>query len=569
MRQRCAIYARYSSDLQSPTSIEDQVRLCQQYAERQGWTVVGTYRDAAISGATSERPDYRRLLQAALSTPPAFDVILVEGLDRLTREPGEAPRLHQRLQLRGVDIVGVSDGTDTSRKGASTHVAVRGLVNSLCREDLSDKTHRGLAGRVARGLTAGGRTYGYRVVEGRLEPDETQAAIVRRIWREYAEGRSQKQIAHRLNAEGVPFPSQDTQRGPARKGWTGSTIRGILLNTTYLGEVIWGRAKFIRDPDTGGRRRVPRPPDEWEVKERPELHIIPPELERAVKARLAFVRQAYGPGARRGDKRWIPAGRAAAAYPKYLLSGMLRCAECDLSMVAQTVTRRKNGHTHQQVWFRCAGAKDKGPAICRHDVSYRQDLLEGALLERLHEATATPETIQQLAELVNARVEASARGRGARAEALAAEIGRLEREAANLVRFVAEGGDGLSVREELRRLDGELGRRRAELAAVEAAGRAAPTQAHPSWVRDRLARLGELLARDPARARVEVLKHLDGPLQVRPLPALAGQRAAELVGRVKPDSLLANRADRAGCLRMVAGACNHRNRSISLLRSTF
>jgi len=62
-----------------------------------------------------------------------------------------------------------------------------------------------------------------------------------------------------------------------------------------------------------------------------------------------------------------------------------------------------------------------------------------------------------------------------------------------------------------------------------------------------------MLARDPARARVEILKHLDGPGQVRPLPAPAGQRAAEITWRVKPNRLLAVDQE-AVCLRMVAGA---------------
>jgi len=123
----------------------------------------------------------------------------------------------------------------------------------------------------------------------------------------------------------------------------------------------------------------------------------------------------------------------------------------------------------------------------------------------------------------------------------------------NLVRFVAEGGDGLSVRDELRQLDGELERRRTELAVLEAARRAAPAHAHPTWIRKRLAHLDELLARDPTRARVEILKHLDGPGQIRPLPAPAGQRSAEITWRVRPDSLLAVDQE-AGCLRMVAGA---------------
>jgi DNA invertase Pin-like site-specific DNA recombinase len=48
--KRVAIYARYSTDLQSPASIDDQIQLCRAYADRHGWVVVATYQDAALSG---------------------------------------------------------------------------------------------------------------------------------------------------------------------------------------------------------------------------------------------------------------------------------------------------------------------------------------------------------------------------------------------------------------------------------------------------------------------------------------------------------------------------------------
>jgi site-specific DNA recombinase len=85
---RVAIYAQYSSDLQSPTSIDDQLRLCRADAERQGWTVVTTFEDRAVSGGgVHRRPGYE-LLTAALSPARPFDLILVEDLSRLTREIG-------------------------------------------------------------------------------------------------------------------------------------------------------------------------------------------------------------------------------------------------------------------------------------------------------------------------------------------------------------------------------------------------------------------------------------------------------------------------------------------------
>ena len=138
--KRCAIYARYSSDLQSPTSIDDQLQLCRAYADRQGWVVVATHHDAALSGfGVEQRPGYQQLVAAAGATPPGFDTILVEDLSRLTRDTGELLRLYHRLRLKGIDIVGVSDGIASGQQGGKVHLTVKGLVNELYLDDLRDR----------------------------------------------------------------------------------------------------------------------------------------------------------------------------------------------------------------------------------------------------------------------------------------------------------------------------------------------------------------------------------------------------------------------------------------------
>ena len=60
---RAVIYARYSSDQQRATSIDDQIRLCKERILREGWTLVQVYRDAAMSGATALRPAYQAMLE--------------------------------------------------------------------------------------------------------------------------------------------------------------------------------------------------------------------------------------------------------------------------------------------------------------------------------------------------------------------------------------------------------------------------------------------------------------------------------------------------------------------------
>jgi DNA invertase Pin-like site-specific DNA recombinase len=85
---RVARYARYSGDNQNIASIEDQFRICREHAERELWKVVGTYHDAAISGASVIlRPGAQALLQDAQRGK--FEVVLAEALDRVSRDQAD------------------------------------------------------------------------------------------------------------------------------------------------------------------------------------------------------------------------------------------------------------------------------------------------------------------------------------------------------------------------------------------------------------------------------------------------------------------------------------------------
>ena len=81
---RVALYARYSSDNQRDASIEDQFRICRAHAEKNGWQIVACYSDRAISGTTLLRPGIQDLMAQARAGQ--FDIVLAEGLDRLSRD---------------------------------------------------------------------------------------------------------------------------------------------------------------------------------------------------------------------------------------------------------------------------------------------------------------------------------------------------------------------------------------------------------------------------------------------------------------------------------------------------
>ena len=154
---RAAIYARFSSDLQRDASIEDQVRSCTDLAERQGLTVIEIYTDRAVSGASLMHSGIQKLLRDARAG--CFDIVLSEALGRLSRNQADIAQIYQTLLFGEVMIETVAEGVISEMR-----IGLKGTMNALFIRDLAIKTHRGLKGRALAGKSAGGLTYGYRVL---------------------------------------------------------------------------------------------------------------------------------------------------------------------------------------------------------------------------------------------------------------------------------------------------------------------------------------------------------------------------------------------------------------------
>ncbi len=187
---KAALYARYSSELQSGDSIADQIRVCERLAERHGFEVFHRYSDAAISWGTAERPGYQEMLRAARAH--LFGAIIAEDTSRLWRNLAEqAPRLAELSDL-GVHVV--THDLDTRSQSAGMLGAVLGASSEAYRREIGRRTRRGLEGRARNGKSAGGRAYGYTSATqsgtGQREVHPEQAEIVRQIFAWFASGKS-------------------------------------------------------------------------------------------------------------------------------------------------------------------------------------------------------------------------------------------------------------------------------------------------------------------------------------------------------------------------------------------
>ncbi|MCB4458595.1 recombinase family protein, partial [Leisingera sp. McT4-56] len=456
-RLRAAIYARYSTQLQRDTSIEDQIRLCRSLIEARGWIVEGIYSDHAVSGQTQHRPEFQRLQQNA--SGGAFDVIVTEFLDRLARDLEHTASFYKQMNFLDVPIFTVSEGEIDL-----LHVGFKGTMNSLFIKDLADKNRRGLKGRALKGKSAGGKSYGHSIrnqvgedgepIRGEREINPEEAKIVRRIFQDYASGLSPKRIAEALNKEREPAPSG--------RHWGASTIHGnrqrgtgILNNELYIGRQVWNRLRYVKDPQTGKRISRLNPKSEWTITDVPQLRIVEQDLWDAVRARQGELKTA-GTNVPVWDRR----------RPKTMFSGLMACGCCGGGFAKISKDS-----------FGCSPARNKGAAVCSNKRTIKQADLEARVLDALANHLMDPDAVQVFCEEYTAernRLKAAAAGnRKEKEQALA----RAKRDHQKLVDAIIAGVPAEQVKDRMIELDTRRQQLERELAHTPAPD---PVVFHPS-----------------------------------------------------------------------------------------
>jgi site-specific DNA recombinase len=501
---RAAIYARYSSDLQRETSLEDQIAVAKRYAAERKWIVLKDhiYTDAGISGASIQnRPSVQRLLAAAARQPKPFDVLLVDDSSRIARDIPDAIRVMQQLKFVGIRVIYISQGIDSESEQADALVAVHGLIDSLYLKELAKKVKRGLAGQMDRGFSTGARQYGYRKVpvpdpsgkkdtHGHLltigtniEVNPDEAKVIRRIFEWAAEGVGLTSLVERLNAEGIP--------GTAGKRWSKHAVRRILKNERYLGKQIWGQQSVEHEPGTGRRIMRDNPRNEWRVEDRPELRIVSDELWEKAQQTRAEIRKAVAP------KQNLARGKDARFRSQHLFTGFARCHLCGGAM-----TSVSGGKGSPRLG--CNRSWNQGRDACPNRLTIRMNVAEPQVLAKLRsellEPTALAHITKSLEKEVQRALAAPNQGRGDAERQLSQERKKLQ----NLIAAI-EGGStapasllkAVSEREAtIKRLETEL-RKQEE----KPSGKTLPDL--PSWVRGQLEDLTGLLKSDPAKVKSE------------------------------------------------------------------
>ena len=336
--KKAVIYARYSSSHQREESIEGQVRVCTEYADKKGLNIIGTYIDRAITGRTDNRPDFQRLIEDGRKK--LFDAVIVYKTDRFARNKYDSTIYKSQLKKQGIEIHYAAESIPDGPEGIILESLLEGLAEYYSVE-LAQKITRGLYENALKCRATGNTPLGYRVGTNHTYEIEPRAAeAVRKIYEMYVDGRRLNEITAYLNSIGIK-----TIRG---NEFNKNSLRKILRNEKYCGVY-----KYKDVVVEGG---MPQ--------------IISRELFNAAQTETA----------RREMIRPAPNAKA-----NYALTGALYCGECKTPMRGLSGT----SHTGQKYYY----------YACRNkDMKASKDWLEDLVMRETLDYILRPDIAEHIAE---------------------------------------------------------------------------------------------------------------------------------------------------------------------------
>ena len=397
-----ALYARVSSDRQDvDLSVAAQMRALRDYARKNGYLVAREYVDEAESGRIADRPEFRKMIDAASKTDAPFREILVWKFSRFTRKREHAVAFKSMLRRKGVRVVSITEQADDTPTGKLLEGIIES-VDEFYSENLAQEVTRGMREAASRGFWVASRTpYGYNrvmVQDGAkkrptLEPDPDASQIVKRIFDMAEAGTGMLKVAQALNDEGIA--------SPAGKLWSKNGIHFILRNEVYTGALVWG---------TKGKGK-----DE------------PVRVEKAFPSIVSKTRF-------RRVNRLMRSRAPKVAHPRrvgstYLLSGLVKCKACHRALSGQDA---KSG---QFSYYVCQSIMKHGKDACetpRLNARRFEELVVG----KIRSDVLTDSNIRALVKVVDEQMDSVVAEQRKRLETIEEELEDVKRILGRIWHFI-------------------------------------------------------------------------------------------------------------------------------------
>jgi DNA invertase Pin-like site-specific DNA recombinase len=423
MKNPAVAYLRRSTDRQEQ-SLGDQRTEVARYAEENGYELVGEYVDDAISGTSAEeRLGFQRMITDAENG--TFHAVIVWNSDRFSR--GDVTETeHYRYLLRKANVKLLSVTEDfLDRDGIDGDVlrTVKQFQNRQYVINLSQNTLRGLLSSIMSESDPGrAAPYGYdreilapdgsvlfriRFCPGRVrkvydkdgklqatyakgqslskpgkeckarlilgDPDRVQ--VVKDIYAMCLEGIGFASIAATLNERGIP--------GPQRNVWGHTTVKVLLENPTYRGDLVWNRrteAKFYRVQKGRAQKRHREPGEAKVLKTPKDEWVVVPNVVPAI-----ITREDWDKAQVMAKKRQRARGGAGHRNRRWLLTGVLECGDCGHKFWNNVRHKgRKPGCAPVKTsYYICSGRRRHGKTICEVPSTLRAEEIEQWVLDKL------------------------------------------------------------------------------------------------------------------------------------------------------------------------------------------
>lgn len=356
---KVGLYIRLSRDdlrAGESMSVENQRIFLNKYAKEQGWSNVTEYVDDGYTGVNFDRPSFMRMIEDVQKQK--INIIVCKDMSRFGRNYIQVGEFTDYiLPSAGCALIALNDGVDTRKSIDNDMTPFRNLFNEFYCKDISKKVKTGRSVRASTGKYLGAYApLGYILnPDNRYEYliDETGAEIVRKIFALRSQGKSILGIATQLNSEGILTPrdywyklkGEPNPRKLSHK-WSDVTVRGILSNEAYLGNMIQNKTGHISYKN---KKIVMRPEEDRIRVDNTHEPIIDRETWDRVQAlfqkKVTFRNNAMG----------IP----------YLFSGLLECADCGCRLKGVRDSRRKASDP-SQLWsaYKCGTYSNGGVGAC-------------------------------------------------------------------------------------------------------------------------------------------------------------------------------------------------------------
>ncbi len=305
-------------------SIKNQRLMITNYCSQHGLNLVRTFVDDGWSGGNFERPGFQEMMREL--EKGRADIVITKDLSRLGRDMVESSYYaEQYYPEHGIRYIAIADNFDTEHENIMAPFQF--AMNEVYLRDGSRKVKDVLRTKREQGQYCACPPYGYKKEKGNknhLVPDEVTAPVVKRIFRQAANGDSSRRIALDLNQDGIIPPlkyrvlyrDDFSEVGASRMSdiWNYTTVKRILKNRVYLGHTVLGRSRKV---SVKSKKKVAIPKEDWAVTENTHEPLVTTEIFELAQENLGHGASCY---------------KAYDHVRKSIFSGIAVCGKCGYSL---------------------------------------------------------------------------------------------------------------------------------------------------------------------------------------------------------------------------------------------